>query len=34
MESLANGTLVEIVHDAGEDVIPVGEVIGYLEDGT
>jgi pyruvate dehydrogenase E2 component (dihydrolipoamide acetyltransferase) len=32
MESLASGTLVEIVHPAGSDV-PVGEVIGWLEDG-
>jgi pyruvate/2-oxoglutarate dehydrogenase complex dihydrolipoamide acyltransferase (E2) component len=30
MESLAAGTLVEIVHDAGDDV-PIGEVIGWLE---
>ena len=34
MESLASGSLVEIVHDAGEDMIPVGEVIGYLDDGS
>jgi pyruvate dehydrogenase E2 component (dihydrolipoamide acetyltransferase) len=33
MESLASGTLVEIIHEAGDDV-PVGTVIGYLEDGT
>lgn len=33
MESLATGTLVEIVRQAGEDEIPVGEVIGYLDDG-
>jgi pyruvate/2-oxoglutarate dehydrogenase complex dihydrolipoamide acyltransferase (E2) component len=33
MESLASGTLVEIVHQAGAEV-PVGTVIGYLEDGT
>ena len=33
MESLATGTLVEIVQPAGEDMIPVGEVIGYLDDG-
>ncbi len=33
MEALASGTLVEIVHDAGAEV-RVGEVIGYLEDGT
>lgn len=33
MEALATGTLVEIVHPAGADVI-VGTVIGYLEDGT
>lgn len=29
-ESLVSGTLVEIVHAAGEDV-PVGTVIAYLE---
>ena len=34
MESLATGTLVEIVQPAGEDMIPVGEVIGYLDDGN
>lgn len=33
MEALASGTLVEIVHEAGTEV-PVGTVIGYLEDGT
>ncbi len=33
MESLASGTLVEIVHNPGEE-LPVGTVIGYLEDGT
>jgi pyruvate dehydrogenase E2 component (dihydrolipoamide acetyltransferase) len=33
MESTASGTLVEIVADAGAE-LPVGEVIGYLEDGT
>ena len=33
MESLAAGQLVEIVRQAGEDV-PVGEVIGYLDDGA
>ncbi|MEO8632738.1 MAG: lipoyl domain-containing protein [Chloroflexota bacterium] len=33
MEALASGTLVEIVHEAGSEV-PVGTVIGYLEDGT
>ena len=31
MEALASGTLVEIVHGAGDEV-PVGEVIGYLDD--
>lgn len=31
MESLAAGTLVEIVHPAGDEV-PVGEVIAWLED--
>ena len=34
MESLATGTLTEIVHHPGEDMIPVGEVIGYLDDGS
>ncbi|MCY4629902.1 MAG: biotin attachment protein [bacterium] len=34
MESLATGTLVEIVQPAGEDMIPVGEVIAYLDDGS
>lgn len=34
MESLASGTLVEVVHEASEDMIPVGEVIGYLDDGS
>ena len=34
MESLAGGTLVEVVHQAGEDMILVGEVIGYLDDGV
>lgn len=34
MESLATGTLVEIVQPASEDMIPVGEVIGYLDDGS
>ncbi|HET7028298.1 MAG TPA: lipoyl domain-containing protein [Candidatus Limnocylindrales bacterium] len=33
MEALAAGTLVEIVHPAGEDV-PVGDVIGWLDDGS
>jgi pyruvate dehydrogenase E2 component (dihydrolipoyllysine-residue acetyltransferase) len=33
MEALAAGTLVEIVHAAGSDV-PVGDVIGWLEDGS
>ena len=34
MESFGAGTLIEIVHEADEDVeIAVGEVIGYLEDG-
>ena len=32
MESLASGTLVEIVKDVGEDA-GVGEVIGYIEGG-
>jgi pyruvate dehydrogenase E2 component (dihydrolipoamide acetyltransferase) len=31
MESLAAGTLVEIVHGAGDEV-PVGETIGWLDD--
>lgn len=35
MESFSSGTLVEIVCEADEDVqIEVGEVIGYLEDGS
>jgi pyruvate dehydrogenase E2 component (dihydrolipoamide acetyltransferase) len=33
VEALASGTLVEIVHEAGADV-PVGETIGFLEDGS
>lgn len=33
MEALASGTLAEIIRVAGEEV-PVGDVIGYLEDGT
>ncbi len=33
MEALASGTLVEIVHQAGDEVV-VGTVIGYLDDGT
>jgi len=32
MEASASGTLVEIVHDAGDQDIAVGEVIGYLDD--
>ena len=32
MESLATGTLVEIVCDADEAIIQVGEILGYLED--
>lgn len=32
MEASAGGTLVEIVHDAGDEDIAVGEVIGYLDD--
>jgi pyruvate dehydrogenase E2 component (dihydrolipoamide acetyltransferase) len=31
MEALASGTLVEIVHPAGAE-LPVGEVMGYLDD--
>ncbi|HET7829570.1 MAG TPA: lipoyl domain-containing protein [Candidatus Limnocylindrales bacterium] len=31
MESTATGTLVEIVAEAGAE-LPVGEVIGYLDD--
>lgn len=35
MESLANGVMAEIVHQADTDTeIPVGEIIGYLEDGN
>jgi pyruvate dehydrogenase E2 component (dihydrolipoamide acetyltransferase) len=33
MESTATGTLVEIVAEAGAE-LPVGEVIGYLDDGA
>jgi len=33
MEALDAGTLVEIVHGAGFEV-PVGETIGFLDDGT
>lgn len=33
LEALASGTLVEIVHEAG-DQVGVGDVIGWLEDGT
>jgi pyruvate/2-oxoglutarate dehydrogenase complex dihydrolipoamide acyltransferase (E2) component len=33
MEATASGTLVEIVHDAGDEV-PVGETIAWLEDGA
>ena len=33
MESTAAGTLVEIVADSGAE-LPVGEVIGYLDDGA
>lgn len=33
MESTASGTLVEIVQAAGAEV-PVGETIGWLEDGA
>jgi pyruvate dehydrogenase E2 component (dihydrolipoamide acetyltransferase) len=33
MESVADGTLVEIVHEAGVEV-PVGQPIAYLEDGA
>jgi pyruvate dehydrogenase E2 component (dihydrolipoamide acetyltransferase) len=33
MESTASGRLVEIVADAGAE-LPVGEVIGYLDDGA
>lgn len=33
MESLASGTLVEIVHPSGATV-PVGDVIAYVETGT
>jgi pyruvate/2-oxoglutarate dehydrogenase complex dihydrolipoamide acyltransferase (E2) component len=30
LESPAPGRLVELVHEAGDDV-PIGEIIGYLE---
>lgn len=33
MESTAAGTLVEIVAEAGAE-LPVGEAIGYLDDGA
>ena len=33
MESTASGTLVEIVVEPGTE-LPVGEVIGYLDDGA
>lgn len=33
MEAMSSGTLAEIVHQAGDDVIAVGTVIGYLEEG-
>jgi pyruvate dehydrogenase E2 component (dihydrolipoamide acetyltransferase) len=33
MESTASGTLVEVVAEAGAE-LPVGEVIGYLDDGA
>jgi len=33
MESVAAGTIVEIVHAAGVEV-PVGQPISYLEDGS
>jgi len=33
MEAVASGILAEIVHGAGVEV-PVGEPIGYLDDGT
>lgn len=31
MEAMSSGRLVEVVHPAGAEV-PVGEVIGYLDD--
>lgn len=33
MEALVSGQLVEIVHPAGDEV-PVGGVIGFIEDGV
>jgi pyruvate/2-oxoglutarate dehydrogenase complex dihydrolipoamide acyltransferase (E2) component len=33
MEAFVSGKLVEIVHPAGDEV-PVGEVIGFIEDGA
>jgi pyruvate dehydrogenase E2 component (dihydrolipoamide acetyltransferase) len=33
MESVAAGTIVEIVHEAGVEVL-VGQPIAYLEDGS
>jgi pyruvate/2-oxoglutarate dehydrogenase complex dihydrolipoamide acyltransferase (E2) component len=32
MEATASGTLIEIVRQAGDEDIPVGEVIGYIDD--
>jgi pyruvate/2-oxoglutarate dehydrogenase complex dihydrolipoamide acyltransferase (E2) component len=32
MEATASGTLVEIVHDAGDE-LPIGETMAWLEDG-
>ena len=33
MEATDSGTLVEVVHEAGAEV-PVGDVIGWLDDGA
>jgi len=33
MEASTAGTLVEVVHDVGAEV-PVGQAIGWLEDGS
>jgi pyruvate/2-oxoglutarate dehydrogenase complex dihydrolipoamide acyltransferase (E2) component len=33
MEAVASGTLVEVVAEPGAE-LPVGEVIGYLDDGA
>lgn len=32
MEANASGTIVEIVREAGDEDIPIGEVIAYIDD--